>query len=132
MSLQLLQRLSQHLDDADLLSGYEVRYYRWSDQDLNGSGQIILFRMPGTSGDGAHVIQRPDIEITILCDPDKVTEGDERMLAILQYLRENFNVDNQFGRMFSLWPVGPYSGPTYLQNNRALFALVVRAVTEDH
>ena len=132
MSLQLLQRLSQHLEDAGLTSGYEVRYYRWSDQDLNGSGQIILFRMPGTAGTGAHVIQRPDIEMSILCDPDQVTAGDKRMLAILQYLRENFDADNQFGRLFSLWPVGPYRGPTYLENNRALFTLVVRAVTEDH
>lgn len=132
MSVQLLQRLSQHLNDAGLLAGYQVKYYRWSDQDLNGSGQLILFRMPGTSGDGAHVIQRPDIEINMLCDPKKVTAGDKRMLAILQHLRENFDVDNQFGQMFSLWPTGPYSGPTYLQNNRALFRLVVRAVTEDH
>ena len=88
--------------------------------------------MPGTAGNGAHVIQRPDIEINMLCDPGEVKSGDERMLAILQYLRENFDVDNQFGRIFSLWPIGVYSGPTYLQNNRALFALVVRAVTEDH
>lgn len=132
MSISLLQRLQTHLDGAGLLSGYQVRFYRWSDQDLNGSGQVILFRMPGTEGDGAHVIQRPDMEISILCDPDQVKAGDERMLQILQYIRANFDVDNAFGRMFSLWPIGVYTGPTYLENNRALFRLVVRAVTEDH
>lgn len=132
MSVTLLERLKQHLDDAGLLAGYGVKYYRWSDQDLNGTAQLIQFRMPGTEGAGAHVIQRPDIEITMLCNPDQVKAGDERMLQILQYLRANFDADNQFGRMFSLWPIGVYTGPTYLQNNRALFRLVVRAVTEDH
>ena len=132
MSVQLLQRLSQHLDDGGLLTGYEVKYYRWSDQDLNGDGQVILFRMPGTEGDGAHVIQRPDMEIRILCDPDQVQAGDARMLQILQYVRANFEVDNTFGRFINLWPIGVYTGPTYLENNRALFRLVVRGVTEDH
>lgn len=132
MSVQLLQRLSQHLDDGGLLTGYEVRYYRWSDQDLNGTGQVILFRMPGTEGDGAHVIQRPDMEINMLCNPDQVTNGDARMLDIVQYLRANFDADNTFGRVFSLWPTGTYSGPIYLENNRAMFRLVVRGVTEDH
>ena len=132
MSIQLLQRLSRHLDDGGLLTGYSVKYYRWSDQDLNGDGQVILFRMPGTEGDGAHVIQRPDIEYSILCNPDQVAAGDQRMLAILQYLRANFDVDNEFGRMFSLWPVGVYTGTTYLENNWVLFRQVIRAVTEDH
>ena len=134
MSVQLLQRMRSHLDQGNLLDGYKVLFYRWSDQDLNGSGQVILFRMPGTEGDGAHVIQRPDIEINMLCDPDQVAAGDARMLQILQYLRANFETaeDNPFGRVFNMWPIGVYSGPTYLQNNRAMFNLVVRCMTEDH
>ena len=132
MSVELLRRVSAHLNSANLLDGYQVKYYRWSDQDLNGSGQVILFRMPGTSGPGAHVIQRSDIEISILCDPDQVAAGDARMLQILQYIRANFEADNDFGRVFNMWPTGSYTGPTYLQNNRALFSLTVRCMTEDH
>ena len=128
MSITLLERFRAHLDAGDMLDGYDVRFYRWSDQDLNGSGQLVLFRMPGTEGDGAHVIQRPDMEISILCDPSQVKTGDERMLAIVQYLRANFTTTG----IINLWPVGAYTGPTYLQNNRALFRLVVRAVTSDH
>lgn len=132
MSVTLLERFRAHLDAGNLLDGYQVKFYRWSDQDLNGNGQLILFRMPGTEGDGAHVIQRPDVEITILCDPAQVEAGDRRMLQILQYLRANFDADTSFGRMFSLWPIGVYTGPVYLENNRAMFRLVVRAVTTDH
>lgn len=134
MSVQLLQRMKWHLDQASLLDGYQVKFYRWSDQDLNGDGQVILFRMPGTEGDGAHVIQRPDVEISMVCDPDQVKAGDERMLQILQHIRDDFETDaaNPFGRIFNMWPIGVYTGPRYMQNNRAMFSLVVRCMTTDH
>ena len=128
MSITLLERVRDHLNDGGLLDDYSLRFYRWSDQDLNGSGQLILLRMPGTSGDGAHVIQRPDVSIIMLCDPDQVRSGDLRMLDILQYLRANFSSEG----VFNMWPVGPYTGPSYLQNNRATFELVVRCMTTDH
>ena len=129
MSVELLQRFQQHLAAGNLLTGYDVKWYRWSDQDLNGRGQLILFRMPGTSGTGAHVIQRPDVELTILCDPEQIVAGDNRMLAILRYLRDNFS---DGGQLVNMWPVGPYAGPIYLENNRAMFRLVVRVVTVDY
>ena len=132
MSISLLERMRAHLDTGSLLDDYQVKFYRWSDQDLKGDGQVIMFRMPGTAGDGAHVIQRPDIEINMLCDPGAVKAGDERMLQILQYLRANFEATTAFGSIFNIWPVGVYRGPTYLENNRALFRLVVRCMTEDH
>ena len=132
MSVQLMQRLRTHLDAGNLLDGYQVRYYRWSDQDLNGDGQLILFRMPGTEGAGAHVTQSPDVSIIMLCDPSQVKSGDDRMLQILQYLRSDFELDNTFGRIFNAVPFGVYTGPTYLQNNRATFELVVRCMTTDH
>lgn len=128
MSATLMERLEQHLQADNLLDGYSVRFYRWSDQDLRGSGQVILFRMPGTSGDSAHVIQRPDVSIQILCDPSQVKNGDDRMLAILRYIRANFQTNG----VVNMWPIGPYTGPVYLENNRAMFELVVRCVTEDH
>ena len=132
MSISLLERMRGHLDTGNLLDGYRVRFYRWSDDDLNKSGQVILFRMPGSSGQGAHVIQRPDISIQMLCDPDQVVAGDRRMLEILQYLRANFTISGTNGAVFNLWPTSPYAGPIYLQNNRAMFELIVRCMTEDH
>ena len=142
MSASLLQRISGHLaagplnadnpEEGNLLTGYAVRYYRWSDEDLNKSGQVILFRMKGTSGPGAHVIQRPDVSIQMLCDPQEVKAGDDRMLQILQYLRDNFTVTGENGDVFNLWPTSPYAGPFYLQNNRANFELIVRCMVTDH
>lgn len=42
MSVTLLERFRTHLDAGNLLDGYQVKFYRWSDQDLNGSGQRII------------------------------------------------------------------------------------------
>jgi len=132
MSISLLQRMRTHLDAGGLLDGYQVKYYQWSDQDLNGDGQVIVFRMTGTEGLGAHVIQSPDISIQMLCSPSQVKAGDERMLQILQYLRANFETDNSFGEVFNMWPVGTVTGPTFLQNKRARFELIVRTMVTDH
>ncbi len=132
MSISLLQRMRSHLDAGSLLDGYQVRFYQWSDQDLSGDGQVIVFRMTGTGGLGAHIIQSPDISIQMLCSPAQVKSGDERMLQILQYLRANFETDGPFGEVFNMWPVGSVTGPTYLQNKRARFELVVRCMVNDH
>lgn len=128
MSITLLRRVRSHLDENNLLDGYEVKFYRWSDQDLKGRGQVIRFRMPGTEGFGAHVIQRPDVEISMLCSPDRVVDGDNRMLQILQYLRSNFTTEG----IFNIWPVASFTGPVYLENNRAMFSMIVRTMTQDH
>ena len=128
MSVTLMRRLRDHLQAANLLDGYQVEFYRWSDQNLRGDGQVIVFRMPGTSGVGAHVIQRPDVSIQIICGPTQVEDGDNRMLQILQYLRENFSTTD----VFNMWPTGSYTGPMYFENNRARFELVVRCMTTDH
>ncbi len=132
MSVSLLQRVHDHLAAAtpSLLRDYAVRFYRWVDSDMK-SGQIILFNLPGTYGPGAHVIQRPDVSIQILCNPDQVTAGDARMLSILQYFRLHFEIMSDNGNAFNAVPLGHYDGPRYLQNNRALFDLRVRCMVED-
>ncbi len=130
MSLSLLQRVRDDLNTAGLLDGYVQRFYRWIDTDMK-SGQIILFRMSGTYGPGAHVIQRPDVSIQLLCDPDQVTQGDTRMLAILRHFRSNFEIASTNGDAFNVVPLGGYDGPRYLQNNRALFDLRLRCMVED-
>lgn len=128
MSIELLRRVSDHLDSAGLLDGYIVKYYRWSDQDLRGDGQVLLFRMSGTGGPNAHVIQVLDVTVQMLCDPGQVEFGDRRMLEIVRYLRANFETTDAFNMV----PVDPYTGPTYLQNNRARFELIVRTMVTDH
>lgn len=129
MSQTLLNRIKEHIiDDGGLLSGYGVRYYRWSDDDLNGNGSIVLFRMSSTNGPSAHVTQWPDVSIYLLADPASVVAADNDMLEVLQYLRADYETDD----VFNMVPVGTYTGPMYLDNDRALFECVVRCGVEDH
>lgn len=129
MSSTLLQRVSAHIiTDGGLLSDYALRYYRWTDADLNGAGKVALFRMPGSAGRVNRQAQFPDVELSLLADSDDAVATDAAMLGVLQYLRANFSTAGAF----NLFPVDTYSGPTYLANDRALFAMTIRAGTEDH
>jgi hypothetical protein len=129
MSATLLQRVKNHIiDDGGLLSDYSLRYYRWTDADLNGSGSVALFRMTGTQG----LIQTPaqfiDVSLHLLADPDAVKTADDDMLEVLQYLRADYSDTG----VFNMFPPFGYTGPSYLQNNRALFEMVIRCGVEDH
>lgn len=126
MSQTLLNRVKDHV--APLLMGYAIKYYRWSDADLSGSGSVALFRMSGTNGGATHVVQWPDVSIYLLANPDEVVQADNDMLAILRYLRADYETTN----VFNMVPVGTYTGPMYLDNGRALFEMVIRCGTEDH
>jgi hypothetical protein len=129
MSATLLNRVKAHIiDDGGLLGAYTVKFYRWSDADLNGDGSIALFRMSGTNGPSSHVIQWPDVSLYLLANPDAVLQADTDMLGVLQYLRADYTTTDAF----NLHPVGTYTGPTYLDNGRAMFEMVIRTGVEDH
>ena len=127
MSDVLLQRVSGHV--SALITGYSVRYYRWTDADLNGQGGVVLFRMSGTGGAADYHVQYPDVSIQIICDPDKVRDADATMLAIVRYLRSEAGFTSATVENFE--PLSQ-TGPAYLQNGRARFELVVRCMVEDH
>lgn len=129
MSATLLQRIKEHIvDDGGFLGGYGIRYYRWMDSDLNGSGSIALFRMSGLSGEVNRQVQFNDVSLYLLADPDQVKQADDDLLAVLQYLRANPETTGAF----NIFPEGSFTGPSYLQNNRAMFEMVLRTGTEDH
>lgn len=129
MSDQLLIRAKEHIVDAGgLLGGYSLRYYRWTDQDLSGSANVALFHSPGTSGPTDSVVQFPDISLLLLVGPAAVRQGDADMLAVLQYLRSSYKSASAF--LFT--PLGKFSGPSYLENGRAVFEMVIRCGVEDH
>ena len=129
MSATLLQRVKNHIvDDGGLLSGFAVRYYRWSDVDLNGSGSVALFRMTGTSGRVNTAAQFHDVSLFLLAAPTAVKVADDAMLGVLQYLRGDFSDTS----VFNMFPVAGYTGPTYLENDRAMFEMVIRCGVEDH
>lgn len=129
MSNTLLLRVKNHIvDDGGLLASYAVRYYRWSDKDLNGAGGVALFRMTGTSGEVNHEAQQLDVSLFLLAAPALVTQADADMLAVLQYLRADFSDTG----VFAFHPLQGYTGPVYLENGRAMFEMVIRCGVEDH
>lgn len=131
MSQALLLRTKQHIiDNGGLLAAYETRYYRWSDRDLNGAANIVLFRMTGTSGPTNHEAQQHDISLFLLAAPALVRQADQDMLAVLQYLRADGNYDTT--GVYAFHPLQSYTGPTYLENDRAMFEMVIRCGVEDH
>ena len=127
MSDVLLERVSAHI--ASLITGFSVRYYHWSDADLNGQGGVVLLRMSGTGGAADYHVQYPDVSIQIICDPEKVRDADATMLAIVRYLRSEAGFTSATVENFE--PLSQ-TGPAYLQNGRARFELVVRCMVEDH
>lgn len=128
MSDELLNRVKGHI--LPLLTGYQVRFYRWTDEDLQGTGQVVLFRMAGTSGQSDHQIQYPDVSVQMVCNPDQVRAGDAVMLSVLRFLRSEAGFTSDDVENFE--PLGPIRGPSYLENGRARFELVIRCLVEDH
>jgi len=127
MSDVLLQRVHAHI--APLLTGYAIRFYRWTDEDLQGAGQVVLFRMAGTAGPSDYQIQYPDVSVQMVCNADAVRVGDAVMLSVLRFLRSDAGFTSETVEGFE--PLA-MSGPAYLQNGRARFELVVRCLVEDH
>lgn len=130
MSELLLWRVSSTITRlVPALSAYAVRYYRWTDADLNGDGQIALYRMFGSSGVVNSVVQFHDVSLTLMSSRDESpVQTDTDMLAVLRALRKSYEAPG----VFNLYPVGSYTGPEYMQNDRAVFEMVIRCGVEDH
>lgn len=127
MSDVLLNRVKDHI--AALLTGYTIRFYRWTDADLQGGGDVVLFRMAGTAGASDYQIQYPDVSVQMICAPDRVRDGDAVMLSVLRFLRSDAGFTS--GDVEGFEPLS-MTGPAYLENGRARFELVVRCLVEDH
>lgn len=129
MSAVLLQRVKKHIiDDGGFFSEHRLKYYKWTDADLNGTGQVVLLRMTGTSGLVSTPAQFHDVSLFALSGPSSVLATDNTMLEVLRYLREDFADTG----VFNMFPIGGYTGPSYLENDRAMFEIVIRCGVEDH
>jgi len=130
MSANLLQRVAGHITTTGgLLSGYDVMYYRWRDDALNGTGKVALFRMTGTGGTSSNrQRQLQDVSLFLMSNADDAQQTDNDLLGVVQHLRSEYNAPS----VFNMAPLVPYTGPTFLLNGRALFELIIRAGTEDH
>lgn len=128
MSANVLQALRNSLNGADLLAGYQVRYFRWTDADLDGAGNFILFRMTGGSGPSNRLLQQRDAQILIAGAPNDPQAADLRMTEILAFLRSETAADANIVRFD---PLGAPLGPMYTENGRPIWTINARAWTED-
>lgn len=126
MSATLLTRVKNLLDGEGLLSGYSVRYFRWTDADADGSEPLILFRQSG-SGPSDIISQETRVNITLVATPTTVFAADTRAQAILRLLRDTDTVTG----VTRFDPEGTVRGPMYLENGRPVFDIVARCYTED-
>jgi len=126
MSLTLLNRVRGLLDDNNLLDGYAVRYFRWTDADIAGNTPLILFRQTG-SGESNELVQNTTVSIVLLATPTTVVTADARMQTILRTIRLS---GSETGSV-RFDPSGTVVGPSYLENGRPVFSLDVVVFTQD-
>lgn len=127
MSLQLLKRVSAHLENAGLLVGYKIRYFDWSDKDLSGAADFVLFRMAG-AGPRDSVIQRPSVMIVLVCGPQSIEQGNDASKAIFDKLADG----TATAGVLKFEPLGIVGGPYRLNNDRRAFDMTVRCFVEDY
>lgn len=123
MSATLLQAMSTYL--ASEINGYTVKYYKWTDQDLAGSGEFVVFRMV-QSGNSNNLISRPVMLIQVVANPATVTAAD----AVIHNVHDALLANDAPTGMVKVNPVGRPMGPYYLENGRAVFELNVRCYVD--
>lgn len=128
MSVAVLDRVEAFLATAPtLLTGYVVRFFRWTDEDIAQSTPFIMLRQPGTGGQGSALLQSVDVQV-MLCDtPANVVSADARAAAIMRRFRSS---TTQTG-VVRFDPIGEVQGPLYLENGRPFWLINVRCYTED-
>lgn len=130
MSRQLLKRVADDLSGRGFLVGYEIKYYRWEDSDVEGNTPFVLFRQEGTGGGGGTSdvhLQQTDITIRLVDNSAGATAADDAMNTILRH----FRLSSVPAGVIKYQPITNVVGPMYLENGRPMFELVVRVFTED-
>lgn len=121
MSVAILQNLRSWLDTAGLLAGYEVKYNRWTDADVGGGADFVMFRFAGP-GTANRIVQRYDIDLFVVAGPTYVPAQD-RINEIAKYLN---SIGQPPGVVRYSIPGNP-TGPFQLENGRQVFQLAVVA-----
>lgn len=127
MSATLLQRVSAHLALGGLTNGYIVKYFRWTDAD--SEQPTMLLRAAGTEGALSDFsVQYPDVQLVVIGRPETVVADSERCRAILEWVRENYQIVGGL----NIEPLSTMAGPYYLEDGRPWFQLEFRVIVSDH
>lgn len=126
MSAVLLNRVKDYVDSANLLAGYEVKFFQWTDADVAGNTPFVLFRQSGT-GNSDMLVQQINVSIILVATPTTALSADERAQAIARL----FRVAGSHDGLVRFDTQGGKMGPSYLENGRPVFEIVVRVYAED-
>jgi len=124
VSVSVMQSLRQYLADAGLLDGYQVRFNRWSDADLEGAGNFVLFRVAGP-GVSNRIQQRHDIDLYMAAEPESYVATQNAIEAVSGHLRAAVIPPNAVRYSVPSNPTGPFE----MTNGRQVFQLAVQAYT---
>ena len=116
----------QNLNAAGLLAGYTLRLWEWTDEDLNGTGDVIRIGFAGSGGGSDFIVSQPDVSIQMLAGAGSFVAGRTRMAQIENHFYENFEGNGAF----NLVPIGEIVGPSMLSNGRRRVELLVRVMTD--
>jgi hypothetical protein len=128
MSQALLRSIAALVADANIAPGFVEKFYRWTDADVNGSANFILYRMAGTAGQRDQFVQRPDVRVLVVVPPSAIALGNQIADAIFQLFAGTAVPVN----VLKLEPLGTVMGPMYLDNGRGVFEVIVRCFVQDH
>lgn len=122
-----LKRVRAFLElSPNLITGYKVKYFKWTDKDGKGKQPLCVLR---TSGSGASTsnMQMVDTSVQLIGLPTTIKSTDDKMEAILARVRAQKSVTG----VVKFEALGTVMGPRFLENGRPVFDLNIRAYCED-
>jgi hypothetical protein len=119
----ILTDLRAYIDD--LIQGYAVKYFRWTDADESSESPFVMMRFPG-SGNSDPLLQRIDVLLTLVQQPAGAVSGHDTMAAIVRRIREG----GGYGDVLRFEVLSEPAGPMYLENGRPVWVADIRCYTE--
>lgn len=117
------EELRTHLDAASLLAGYTFRFYRWTDSDITAGARLAVIRGEG-GGLVDPAIGRPDVRLLLVGGKKETQAIEANAEAIKSYLLQNPGS----GDIMQFQLLTDIIGPTFLENDRPVFELNIRAL----
>ncbi|MES1987457.1 MAG: hypothetical protein V4440_05400 [Pseudomonadota bacterium] len=125
-SKELLEAVATWLNDAGLLAGLNIKYYRWVDTAAKGEVDFALFRIAGGSGLGDSIVRQPDIKILIVGKESAIEATNNKADAIFKKIGGTESPD----LVVKIEPLAVVMGPYFMDNGRCGFEINARCFVE--
>jgi hypothetical protein len=117
------EELRTHLDSANLFAGYTFRFNRWYDSDIAAGGRHAVIRREG-GGAVDPAIGRPDLRVLLVGGFNEAQDIEADAIAIESFLLQN----HSSGGIMQFQLLTDIIGPIFLENDRPVFELNIRAL----